>query len=219
MVYKTLIEVLKELPNVAPIKAKKQVTLALMESEDAFNQNYRIGDFAFTQDDIDEIYIRTFSFHGETIRTSPVGAKILIGLYQKGLLAMKPKTHVQEPLTEIVNYAARSESYKKDCAEKARQEYLIDHPSEITEEDFSYYILDNVLYRQCGQGSHSLNIANIEVNKLVCPYKSNSGKSSDSDVTISWIGSDGKPHILNKPSIYRGNRRSAPNRNWGLGRE
>ena len=91
--------------------------------------------------------------------------------------------------------------------------------TEITEEDFSYYILDNVLYRQCGQGSHSLNIANIEVNKLVCPYKSNSGKSSDSDVTISWIGSDGKPHILNKPSIYRGNRRSAPNRNWGLGRE
>ena len=107
----------------------------------------RIG---FNKEEID------FTYYGETIRTSPVGAKILIDLYQKGLLAMKLKTHVQEPSIEIVNYAASSESYKKDCAEKARQKYLVDHPNEITEEDFDYDILDKVIYKKCGAGNHSL---------------------------------------------------------------
>ena len=219
MVYKTLIAVLKELPNVAPNNAKKQIKLAFVEGEDAFKQNFQIGNCTFNKEEIDEIYIRNLSYYGKTIRTSPAGAKILIDLYQKGLLIMKPNACVLEPSTEIVNYAARSESYKKDCAEEARIKYLIDNPNKITEEDFNYDILDRVISTQCGLGSHSLNIANIKVNKVVCSYKSNSGKTSDFEVTISWIGSDGMSHSLDKASQYKDNRRSDPNRNWGLGRE
>ena len=217
--YKTLIEVLKELPNVAPNNAKKQIKLAFIEGEEAIKQNFKICDCTFTKEEIDEIYIRELSYYGETIRTSPVGAKILISLYKKGLLIMKKNAHVMEPSIAIIDYAARSESYKKDCAEEERIRHLIENPNEITEEKFSYRILDTVIYKQCGPGSHSLNIANIKVNKEVCTYKSNSGKTSDSEIKISWTGSDGKSYFLKKNSLYRGNRRSDPNRNWGLGRE
>lgn len=217
--YKTLIEVLKEFPNVAPNNAKKQIKLAFVEGEEAIKQNFRIGECTFTEEEIDEIYIIKLSYCGETIRTSPVGAKILINLYQKGLLKMKKNTNIMKPSTEIINYANRSESYKKDCEEEARINYLIENYNEITEEDFSYPVLDKAIYKQCGPGSHSLNIANIEVRKSVSRYQSNSGKTDDFEIKIFWTGSNGEKYSIGKDSIYKGNRCSDSRRNWGLGRE
>ena len=57
--YKTLIEVLKELPNVAPNNAKKQIKLAFIEGEEAIKQNFKICDCTFTKEEIDLFYKMT----------------------------------------------------------------------------------------------------------------------------------------------------------------
>jgi len=59
-------------------------------------------------------------------------------------------------------------------------------------------------------------IGGIEVEKLVSVYKSNSGKSSDSNVTFTWRSFDGQYHCIEKESIYSNNRRNDAERNWGL---
>jgi len=211
--YKTLIQVLKELPNVAPITAKKYIISTFIEGKP------KIVNRIFTEEEINEIYITHISYYGETIRTSPIGAKLLIKLYEDALLPMKANGSILNPSQEIVEYSNHPDSYEKDCKYKARSDYLIQNPDQIKENDFSYTILNDTIYKQCGPGSQFLTIANIKITKTVTNYKSNSGKSSDYEVLISWIDTNGKPHSLKKESIYRGNRCSDPDRNWGLGRE
>ena len=52
--------------------------------------------------------------------------------------------------------------------------------------------------------------------KSIFVYQSNSGKTHDSEVTISWTDSKGKDYNLCNPSLYSEIRRNLPDRNWGL---
>lgn len=52
--------------------------------------------------------------------------------------------------------------------------------------------------------------------KSIFVYQSNSGKTHDSEVTISWTDSKGKDYNLCNPSLYSEIRRNLPDRNWSL---
>lgn len=88
----------------------------------------------------------------------------------------------------------------------------------ITEADFCYETLNRIFINTIGlkQGIYGLTLAGIEVTKSVRTYSSNSGKSTSSDIDISWTGSDGQRHCEGKGSIYSDNRRNSEDRNWGL---
>ena len=214
--YKTLVQILKALPNVMPIKASKAIRLALSDNSEP---SRKIGERNFTEEEINEIIIEDSSYYGITIRTSPVGARLLIELYKKCLLPMHKNCAISDIPVEIINYAQRDESHKQDNEKEKRFRYLVDNPEEIQESDFSYELLDQVIYKHRGPCSRSMILANIKVSKNVTTYRSNSGKTSDSTVQITWTDSKGEQQCFRKDSIYEGNRRSDPERNWGLGRD
>lgn len=59
-------------------------------------------------------------------------------------------------------------------------------------------------------------IGGVEVSKTVRVRTSNFGKSRDSEVTFTYVDSDGETVVLEKESMYSGNRRNDANRNHGL---
>ena len=182
---------------------------------------YRVGETELLQEEYEEIHIKLESFYGTTIKTSPHGAKVLMKLYRNGDLVMhKGKCIADAP--ELQAYIDKEEYFKEEAdrirREDERRKYLINNPDEIKESDFSYSLLDDVFYHKFGafQGHKTMILDGIKVNKSVFVYQSNSGKTQDSEVTISWIDSDGECHMLCEPSFYRENRRNDPDRNWGL---
>ena len=78
--------------------------------------------------------------------------------------------------------------------------------------------MNDVFYHKFGafRGHKTIILDGIKVNKSVFVYQSNSGKTHDSEVIISWTDSKGEGHKLCKPSCYSENRRNDPDRNWGL---
>jgi len=91
--------------------------------------------------------------------------------------------------------------------------------TKVQEADFNYATLNQIFFEKLGgfRGTRKLVIGGIEVTKQVSMYISNSGKSRSSDVTISWVGSDGIAQTRsNGGSRFAGNRRNDEKRNWGL---
>lgn len=92
--------------------------------------------------------------------------------------------------------------------------------SAVLEVEFSYRMLNDLFFEHVGafRGARTLFVGGIAVTKYVShAYKSNSGKSRDSEVEISWVGSDGqKRTVSNGGSRYRANRRNDAERDWGL---
>ena len=220
----SLTEALKLLPGVAPNKSKSQLKSAIM-GECMQPPSNSIGEFSYEPKELREMYIEDYSGISEVIRITPEGAKTLILIYKRKSLILKHGGKVEEPLEELIKYAESSSLYKqaalKEKEEIAKQKYLLANPDKIQEKDFSYQLLDSVFWDKFGpiHNSYTLQLAGINVTKSVSLYKSNSGKTYDSEVSISWIGTDGKKHELASPSRYKNNRRSDPERNWGLGRE
>lgn len=95
------------------------------------------------------------------------------------------------------------------------------HPSLVREDQFTWSILNSIFAHHLGYGGgHSeMDIGGIRVSRSVTSYSSNSGKSRESEVDLSWTGSDGEPRLLPCESRYAENRRNGSERNWGLGRE
>lgn len=224
--YMTLIEALKCLPGVMPNKSKELIANALEMnfipgSLEIADFCYRVGETELLQEEYEEIHIELESFYGTTIKTSPQGAKVLMKLYRNGDLVMhKGKCITEAP--ELQAYIDK-ESYFREEADRIRREdeyrkYLIKNPDEIKESDFSYSLLNDVFYHKFGafRGHKTIILDGIKVNKSVFVYQSNSGKTHDSEVIISWTDSKGEGHKLCKPSFYSENRRNDPDRNWGL---
>lgn len=65
----------------------------------------------------------------------------------------------------------------------------------------------------------ALVVEGVEVTKSLINYTSNSRKSSDWQVTFSWVDADGVRQSVIKESQYKDNRNNDSDRNWGLGRE
>lgn len=224
--YMTLIEALKCLPGVMPNKSKKLIDNALEinlipNSLAIADLCYRVGKTELLQEEYEAIHIKLYSFYGTTIKISPRGAKVLMKLYRNRDLVMHKGKYIAEA-PELQAYIDKEEFFKEEVdrlrRENERRKYLVENPDEIKESDFSYSLLDDVFYHEFGafQGHKTMTLDGIKVNKSVFVYQSNSGKTHDSEVTISWTDSKGKNHKLCKSSLYRENRRNDPDRNWGL---
>lgn len=182
---------------------------------------YKIGKTELTEADYNEIWIKKLSSYGETIIISPKGARILLKLYYNGDLILKKgekiskETGLQEYIDKEKYFAQKAEQLRRDDEYKA---YLLENPEKIKESDFSYGLLDKIFWKKFGaiRGAESLILDGIEVTKSVSVYKSNSGKSQDSEVVFSWVDSNGKKQVIKKPSNFKENRRNDPDRDWGL---
>lgn len=242
--YFTLNEVLKLLPGVKPNIAKEYIMQSLVEFRFTItkttkklrilNPSKRIGERKYNDREIDEICHEEENYFGNiTICTSPVGAKLVLEMYHNGYLPMKSKAGVAVPDQKLIDYIAREESYKQDekvhkvevrkaiQQQKKAQErinMLIEHPETLKESDFTYALLNDIFFHHLGKGSGAMTIGGVDVSKSLDRYTSNSRKSSDCEVTFSWIGKDGERHTITKESKYKGNRISDESRNWGLGK-
>lgn len=93
--------------------------------------------------------------------------------------------------------------------------------ADVREEDFSYELLNQIFIDKIGlkMGMSKMTIGDIDVTKNVSKHYSNTRKSSDYEVRFSWISENGEKKNIANPSIYKENRKSDPERNWGLGRD
>ena len=158
-----------------------------------------------------------------TLRVTPSGIKIILELYYNEDLPLKKKAK-PSMASELEDYA-KSESSLFDRSRaiemenKARQERrasLIADPSLAREEELIYPLLNEIFWEHGLRGDAELEIGGFQVQKLVIPYRSNSGKSKEYSVHFSWKGSDGRVHEAIKKSCYSDNRRNDSNRNYGL---
>lgn len=222
--YHTLFSLLKLLRNIKPKKSKEILEqlydeyLKCKDSNTKFEKYY--GNQVITESDIKELWILVDNNWGnETIKISPKGASILRELYLLGELVLKEKTCI-EYNGELDEYINLHEEFFKVYKRIERTNYLITHTAEISVDDFSYELLDQVFIERCGYfiGTKSLILDGIEVFKNICSFKSNSRKSTDYEVRFYWIDKEGHQHELLKESRYSNNRRNDALRNWGLGR-
>ncbi|MEO3430154.1 hypothetical protein AAFN88_14935 [Pelagibius sp. CAU 1746] len=156
-------------------------------------------------------------------RVTPKGAALIADLYLRGAFPLKGKNAAPESPDQLLAYAndeagllARQEARN---AARAAARRPIENPEEIREADFTYELLDQVIFEHCGPGSHRMTLDGIEVSKTVTRYTSNSRKTGDYKVVISWTGRDGERRVFEKPSLFENNRSNDPARNWGAGRE
>lgn len=87
---------------------------------------------------------------------------------------------------------------------------------ELRESEFSYQTLNDYFWNKGWRKACTQEIDGVLVTKTLTPYSSNSGKSRDFSVSYSWTGCDGVLREANKKSSFEANRRSDPERNWGL---
>lgn len=212
--FKTFTELCKGLPGVKPRVLRRELKEALLNLE---ADGISFGEMFVSKEELREFFHPAMRGLYSVETVSPKGAQILVRLYQAGVLTKKPP---QEISAEVLEYA------NSEAALRAKQRARIDaknafdakvaNPETIKEVDFSYSLLNAVFWKQGLKGHASMELDGIQVSKSVLAYHSNSGKSRDHRVVFSWIGRDGKEHRLEKSSVYEGNRRNDPERNWGL---
>lgn len=102
-------------------------------------------------------------------------------------------------------------------AERDRRKRAIENISLLGPSDlFDYRLLKEVFVRQIGKGRGTLLLAGTEVTKSVLEFSSNSGHSTDWQVSFSWRGAEGNSQKVTKESRYSSNRRNDAERDWGL---
>lgn len=156
---------------------------------------------------------------------TPKGAQMLMAWYDNDVFERKVKKKKQpdESLVEYSRLTYEQADPKDKHAYDAYQEKLAkkNRPlDQIDRSEFTFEFLNELFIHRIGfgMGSRQLTIAGIEVTKTVTKHKSNSGKSEDYAVEISWTDDNNEVMTLSRGSKHAGNRRSDPDRNWGLGR-
>lgn len=233
-VLKTRKEVINLLPNVKPRKAKWLIDdmnnhffneRYMAESEDPTGYApYTSNEITITEHDYRSMIVSADNEWGEEVDyITPEGASLLVKMYRAECFELKGKPGSTD---ELEKYAASGEELLAQHAanielaarEKAQEERWKEHPEELPEELFTASRLNDIMWHHGVKGMHvSMEIGGITVTKSVSRHKSNSGKSSDNTVVLSWTGSDGIPReeFLTK-SAYENNRRNDAGRNWGL---
>lgn len=157
-------------------------------------------------------------------RVDARAAGAILRLYSASALPML-KGRSPELALAIEKYVADAATAERQAKEKAEQaaaiwqDYL-DRPATVPESAFNTRLLNEIFMRHLGPGGGTLEIGGVAVTKTT-PHRhvSNSGKSSDWSYHFVWRSADGSDRRLSRESAHAGNRRSDPDRNWGLGRE
>ena len=132
---------------------------------------------------------------------------------------MKPRTQPGEVTPELVEYCESEPSLmeraKERLAQRAAYEAKVSNPETIVEAEFTWSLLNAVFFRH-GKDTREMAVGGRTVSKHLHPFRSNSGKSTDFNVTFTWKSTDGTSRQLEKQSLYESNRRNDEDRNWGL---
>ncbi|RYH09155.1 hypothetical protein [Tropicimonas sp. IMCC6043] len=179
-------------------------------------------------------YIDDYGGDREVI--TPHGAKLLKRMFEAGMIPQKRKLSPKD-LSALDAYIDSEGSIRQKAilldekvkAEKeegeaawraieARAAHLAEHPEDAKLEEINSTLIDRVFIAKYGYGrGGEIDLAGCRCSKVLDRYVSNSGKTRRTDPRISWIDPDGNQH--GDPNPPAPNRRSDPNRNWGLGRE
>jgi hypothetical protein len=225
--YKTLSSILKLLPEVKPNLLKQYL------KEIAYGELIKLSPSEkLIKKNISEIFIETTDgsyYENNIVVISPQGAQIIADAYLAGNFDsfMKSKKQTNPDITNILKYVASDKEIQETynnyiselCEEEERFQNLIRHPNKVKEEEFTASLLNAIFINKYGykQGVDTMLIGGIEVTKEVQSFRSNSRKSTDYSVTVSWTGSNGKYNELPiRNSSYEFNRSNDEKRNWGL---
>jgi hypothetical protein len=202
-----------------PVQIKKSGGLKSLQ-----RRSIELTGMSLSPEDHQEMNHEDSARDGKTF-ISPLGAKVLIDLYEKGNLPVT-KGSVSSVGNALAKYAENGESLKwmlerraeEDRAVRAQYLRRLDGVlTEIPESELTISFLhDLFLHRKVSNGS--LVIGGIVVQKQLSPSFSNSRRSKDWSESFSWEGSDGKKHSLQSGSRFDTNRSNDADRNWGLGR-
>tara|TARA_B100002049_G_C16084656_1_gene378792 strand:+ start:7604 stop:8374 length:771 start_codon:yes stop_codon:yes gene_type:complete len=190
------------------------------------NQSTSYKGITFTFSDLDEINKEPLGFGAQ--RTTPAGAKKIVEMYDAGLLFTKAnakKTPVTTPKT-VLNYINSEEHLVKATVKRKQQEdnYVkwykaaLENPDIVPESKLNYSFLNQFFFDKLGACSNvqTLHIGGILMTKTIQRYTSNSRKSADYAVSISYTDKDGNSIVHEKTSSYENNRKNDAERNWGL---
>jgi hypothetical protein len=86
----------------------------------------------------------------------------------------------------------------------------------IKPEEFTFTFLNKLFWDRQVRRDGTLVVGGVTVTKHLRRYTSNSGKSSEWEVSFTWVDVAGKPQKVIRESSYSSNRRNDPERNWGL---
>lgn len=158
-----------------------------------------------------------------SLKVTPTGAQMLVDLQLEGGLPV-PKKPVAVPSPRLQEYIESEAALREKLAQSKQRAAQIDQWLERPEDPcpvpLTTTLMDRAFWKHRGGGGGAMRISGCTVNKVVSRHKSNSGKSVDFSVSFRWTDEQGvehdEPHVNSK---FEGNRRSDPERNWGLGRE
>ncbi|MCM2561007.1 hypothetical protein M8756_01895 [Lutimaribacter sp. EGI FJ00015] len=165
---------------------------------------------------------------GWVLTISPIGGRILLELFEAGLIPQKIK-HASKDVSHLRSYAANEDAYREQVREEEERKAAYERrvaeiaedpdcadPSEITSD-----LIDRVFLKRFGYGHFGeMRIAGLSCHKDKLPdQKSNSGQRTYSgEVYCYWYDAEGEQHGY-VPDLTPKNRRNDPKRNWGLGRD
>jgi hypothetical protein len=223
-------DAIKLLPNVKPRKAKWLLDEIkghfLGERYQAACQGragcapYSFDGLTITEPEFKSMMVSVYNECGYEIDyITPEGAALLVKMYRAGCFKLKGEPGGTE---ELERYAASSDKLMKAYSEQA--EFATykqsvggrwkDSPEEFPENMFTAFRLNDIMWHHGVNGMNvSMEIGGIVVTKSLT--KSDSGKSQEFKIVMTWTGSDGSVHeeVLLDSAYMHGNDAG---RNWGL---
>ncbi|MDB1124260.1 hypothetical protein [Vibrio algarum] len=208
---------LKLLPNVKPKKARAllklwqetindQICQDAMEGVERDDYSIDLGNsIILSSEDFEHIFFGE-EFSAKSI--TPHGASLLLDIYKQGLFEVKGNLDVQGIPCELIGYCSSTDEIvaKQEAIKNIQLQKNSEYKESLTdlnkykESQFSYQLLNDIFVSKFGYkgGHHSLCIDGVSVSKLVSHHTSNSGKSSDWQVSFSWVSKDGQHKIIKK---------------------
>lgn len=217
-------EVIRLIPEVKPNLAGQAIEDAIFAQ--VLGEPYR--GLTLTEEDVAEV---SYGGEGERRVLTPNGARLLRKLFEAGLIEQR-RPGASRDLSALDAYIASEAELRdrtlelrlrreaKDGAWEvldARAREIAEDPSCATIEDLSPRMIDRVFIHRFGYGREGeIELAGCTCHKAIERYVSNSGKTRTSTAYCWWEDADGGRHGNTPPDLPR-NRRSDPDRNWGLG--
>ncbi len=226
------LEVIKLIPEVRPRKALE-----------AFNDlfSHHVGFLEYVdgppiqtnEDDWDGAFHDGDAYERSVI--TPHGAKILMRLFEVGAISQMKKSSSKD-LSALQAYVdsepdlierAKQKRVERDAAREAqdaewralndRAAFLAQNPDDASPEEMSETLIDRIFIKKDGYGvGGSMKLGDCVVHKELDHYVSNSGQTRNVTARVWWVDKNGVTH--GDPNPPKPNRRSDPDRNWGLGR-
>lgn len=145
---------------------------------------------------------RDLAFYDGTQQlTSPIGARILLALYQDGRIKLK-KPPVKD-LPKLTAYIATEEAFRADVAEiiardtaqRERLAQIIKDPACAQPDEITAYLIDKVITAQLGYGVYgSVQIGGLTCHKTLTPAAHMDRIRAEGEVICWWEEPDGTRH-------------------------